>query len=78
MKQATGQAPMPDDSARRERGSALRIAGWLVLLANVMVLFYLPAAQKLGRQRPHEIAIGLLVVLGVALLFTGARMRRPN
>lgn len=78
MKQATGQAQVPDDSARRERGAALRIAGWLVLLANIMVLFYLPAAQKLGRERPYEIAIGVLVVVGVALLFTGARMRRAK
>jgi hypothetical protein len=78
MKEATGQARVPDEAARRERGSALRIAGWLVLLANIMVLFYLPAAQKLGRERPYEIAIGVLVVVGVALLFTGARMRRPN
>ena len=67
---------MPDDSARRERAAALRITGWLVLLANLMVLFYLPAAQKLGRERPYEITIGVLVVIGVALLFTGARMRR--
>ena len=78
MKEATSAARVEDDSARRERGSALRITGWLVLLGNVMVLFYLPAAQKLGRQQPYEIAIGLLVVLGVALLFAGARMQRPN
>lgn len=77
MKQATSEARLPD-SARRERGSALRIIGWLVLLANVIVLFYMPAAEKLGKQRPYQIAIGVLIVVGVVLLFTGARMRKPN
>lgn len=78
MKEATGDSRVPDDSARRERGSALRIAGWLVLLANVIVLFYMPAAEKLGKQQPYQIAIGVLIVVGVVLLFTGARMRKPS
>lgn len=67
-----------EQTPRRERGSALRIAGWLVLLANLIVFFYLPAAQKLGRQRPYEIAIGVLVVVGVTLIVAGTRMRRAD
>jgi len=78
MKQGTKLARVPDQTERRERGSALRIAGWLVLLAIFIVLFYLPAAQKLGQQRPYEIAIGILLVIGVGLLAVGRRMRRAD
>jgi hypothetical protein len=76
MKQAA--QPAPDKQAQRERGAALRVAGWLVLLANLIVLFYMPAAQKLGRERPYEIAIAALIVVGVSLILAGSRMRRAN
>jgi hypothetical protein len=74
----TGTKRVPDQTALRERGAALRIAGWLVLLANLMVLFYLPAAQKLGRQRPYEIAIAVLIAVGISLVVAGTRLRRAD
>jgi hypothetical protein len=78
MNPATKQARVPEQVARRERGSALRIAGWLVLLSNLIVLFYMPAAQKIGRQRPYEIAVGVLVAIGVSLIVVGTRIRRSG
>jgi hypothetical protein len=74
----TGTKRVPDQTALRERGAALRIAGWLVLLSNLMVLFYLPAAQKLGRQRPYEIAIAVLIAVGISLVVAGTRLRRAD
>jgi hypothetical protein len=73
-----GTRRVPEQTPRRERGAALRIAGWLVLLANLMVLFYLPAAQKLGRQRPYEIAIAVLIAVGISLVVAGTRLRRAD
>jgi hypothetical protein len=78
MEQGTRQVRVPEQTARRERGSALKIAGWLVLLANVIVLFYLPAAEKLGRQRPYQVAIVVLVIIGAGLIVVGRRLVRAD
>ena len=75
---APGSKTALDNREGREKGSALAIAGWLVLLANLIVLFYVPAAAKLGRQRPYEWAIAFLVVLGVVMITIGRSMRRHS
>lgn len=59
---------------RRENGSALMVVGWVLVLFAVVVLYFQPAAARLGKQLFGIIA-GLLVAAGLVLNVIGSRMR---
>jgi len=68
---------MPTSEERREIGSALMVIGWVVVLFAFLVMFYHPAAAKLGEAR-FEIIAAALVLIGLVLNVIGARVRARN
>ena len=62
---------------KRENGSALMAIGWVVMLFAFLVMFFHPAALKLGQTRFAWIA-GALGFCGLMLSVTGTAIRRRN
>ena len=52
---------MPSEE-KREIGSALMVIGWVMVLFAFLVMFYQPAAVKLGESR-FQIIAGALVLI---------------
>ena len=65
---------MPSSEEKREIGSALMVIGWVVMLFAFLVMFFHPAAVKLGETR-FEIIAGALVIVGLLLNVIGVRVR---
>lgn len=68
---------MPSSEEGRENGSALMVVGWICVLFALIVMFFNPAALKLGQTRVEVIAC-VLVVAGLLLNAVGARIRAHN
>jgi hypothetical protein len=62
---------------KRETGSAVMIVGWVMILFAFLVLFFNPAAIKLGETRFQVIAASL-AISGLALSWIGAGVRARN
>jgi NADH:ubiquinone oxidoreductase subunit 6 (subunit J) len=67
---------MPSEE-KREIGSALMVIGWVMVLFAFLVMFYQPAAAKLGESR-FQIIAAALVLTGLVLNVIGARVRAKN
>ena len=67
---------MTDLEYRRETGASLMFVGLAVWVAALLVLFYLPAAQRIGHQGIFGWLIGALAALGAVLMVRGWWMRR--
>jgi len=65
---------MPYSEEKRENGSAFMVIGWVLVLFAFLVMFFHPAAMKLGQIR-FEVIAGVLLVLGLILNIAGARVR---
>lgn len=68
---------MPSTEESRENGTALMIVGWIFVLFALVVMFFNPAALKLGQIRIEVIA-GVLVGVGLILNIVGSRIRAHN
>jgi len=69
---------MPSSSEeKREIGSALMVIGWVLVLFAFLVMFFQPAAVKLGESR-FQIIAAVLVLAGLVLNIVGARVRTRN
>ena len=68
---------MPSSEEKRETASAMMIIGWVLVLFALLVLFFLPAALKLGETR-FQIIAGVLIAVGLTLNVVGARIRSRN
>ncbi len=66
---------MPTKEETRESGRAYMIIGWILVLFALLVMFFQPAAAKLGESRFAVIA-GVTVVVGLLLNIYGYRLRR--
>ena len=66
---------MPSQEETRESGRAYMVIGWLLVLFALLVVFFEPAALKLGQSRFGIIA-GVMVIVGVLLNIYGYRLRR--
>lgn len=66
------RAHLEKTEARQERNSAFKIIGFGMVLAGMLVFFFLPAGNKLGQQRGFVTIISALVLLGLALIIFGA------
>ncbi len=62
---------------KRETGTALMIIGWVLVLFAFLVMFYQPAAVRLGESR-FQIIAGALILIGLVLNVIGARVRAQN
>ena len=68
---------MPSSEEKRETGSALMIIGWVLVLFAFLVMFFQPAALRLGETR-FQIIAGILVAAALLLNIVGARIRNRN
>jgi len=68
---------MPTQEETRESGRAFMVIGWILVLFALLVVFFEPAAMKLGQSRFGIIA-GTMVIVGVLLNIYGYRLRRRS
>jgi hypothetical protein len=59
---------------KRETGSAIMIIGWVLMLFAFLVMFFHPAAVKLGEMQFGILAI-VLAGSGLVLSLIGARIK---
>ena len=59
---------------KHENGSVMVILGWVLMLFAFLVVFFHPAAIKLGESRIDVIAI-CLAAIGLLLCVLGARIK---
>ncbi len=62
---------------KRENGSVMMVIGWVLILFAFLVLYFHPAALRLGQLRFGIIAASLAVV-GLVLSVVGVQIRRRN
>jgi hypothetical protein len=60
---------------RRETGGSLLFIGLAVWVADLLVIFFLPAGMKMGRETMFLAVIVALALLGVLLMVLGYTMR---
>ncbi|HUI83575.1 MAG TPA: hypothetical protein VL240_05090 [Candidatus Binatia bacterium] len=68
---------MSTSEEKRENGSAMMAIGWVMMLFAFLIMFFHPAALKLGETRFAVIA-GCLGFAGLLLSIYGVRIRRRN
>ena len=68
---------MPSQEESRERGRAFMVLGWLLVLFALLVVFFAPAALKLGESR-FAIIAGAMVIVGLLLSIYGYRLRKRS
>jgi hypothetical protein len=68
---------VPSSEEKRETGSVLMVIGWVFVIFAFFVMFFHPAALRLGETR-FEIIAGCLFVAGLVLNVVGARVRARN
>ncbi len=66
---------MTDFAERHEHGNCLMFIGLAVWVADLLVVFFLPAGIKAGMHAVFLGIIGVLAVVGLALMITGYGMR---
>ena len=62
---------------KRENGSAMMVIGWVMIVFAFLVMFFHPAALRLGQTRFAWIA-GIMAVSGLLLSLRGTYIRRRN
>jgi len=70
------EAGMVDAEEKRETGGSLMFIGLAVWVAGLLVVFFLPAAVRIGYQGSFAMILTALGVLGAALISYGWWMRR--
>jgi NADH:ubiquinone oxidoreductase subunit 3 (subunit A) len=68
---------MPSQEESRESGRAYMVIGWIVVLFALLVMYFEPAAVKLGQMGFGVIAVAM-VLIGVLLNIYGYRLRRRS
>ena len=68
---------MSSSEDKRESGSAIMIIGWVMILFAFLVMFFHPAALKLGETRFAVVAV-CLALAGLMLSLVGVQIRHRN
>lgn len=68
---------MPSQEERRESGRAFMVVGWVLVLFALLVMFFEPAALRIGQTRFGVIA-AIMVIVGLPLNIYGYRLRRSS
>lgn len=63
------------EQGRRETGGSLIFIGLAVWVAGLLVVFFLPAGMKMGRETMFISVIAALGMLGLLLMILGYMMR---
>ena len=64
-----------DTEQSREKGLSLLVIGGMILFFDVLILFFLPAALKLGHKTAFIALMGPLAVVGLVLIVSGYIIR---
>jgi len=67
-----------DGAQRREQGVAIAFIGLALILVDLLVVFFTPAAFRIGRQGAFLIIIVVLAVIGLGLILFGQNRRRTT
>jgi hypothetical protein len=70
------EARMAEILDKHEAGTSLMFAGLAVWVASLLVVFFLPAAFKVGYHTTFRSIIAVLVTTGVVLMAAGCGIRR--
>ncbi len=68
---------MPSQEEKRETARAFIVIGWILVLFAFLVMFFEPAAIRLGQMR-FGITAGAMIVAGLLLNIYGYRLRRRS
>ena len=68
---------MPSKEESRETGTAYMVVGWVLVLFALLVMYFEPAAVRLGQVRFGIIAVALVIV-GLLLNIYGYRLKRRS
>jgi NADH:ubiquinone oxidoreductase subunit 3 (subunit A) len=68
---------MASHEETRESGRAFMVIGWVLVLFALLVVFFEPAALRLGQSRFGIIAVAM-VLAGLLLNLYGYRLRRRS
>jgi len=66
---------MADADNKREAGASLMFVGLSVVVVDLLVVFFLPAAVKVGRHTMYFGIVAALALVGLALITKGYGMR---
>lgn len=66
---------MTDTADKRETGLSLMFIGLAVWAADLLVVFYLPAALKIGQHTLFVSIITIMAIAGLVLMITGYGLR---
>lgn len=69
---------MADIEEKRELGGSLMFIGLALWVADLLVVFYLPALMKVGRHAIFMGIVGVLAAAGLTLMITGYGLRRKT
>ena len=67
---------MADLEAKRESATSLMFLGLTVWVGDLLVLFFLPAGMKQGKQQVFFAIMAVLFLLGAFLMVSGFLQRR--
>lgn len=67
---------MSDTEEKQEKGGSLMFVGLALWVAGLLVLFYMPAANRWGHQGMFEGIVIVLGALGAVLMGRGWKMRK--
>ena len=73
---STGPETADGGAGKREQGVAISFLGLAILVADLLVVFFAPAAFRIGRQGVFLALILALAVIGLVLVFVGRSRRR--
>ncbi len=69
---------MANAAERRETGTSLMFIGLAVWVADLLVVFYLPAAFKVGQHALFVAIITVLAIVGLVLMISGYGLRKKG
>jgi Na+-driven multidrug efflux pump len=72
----TGDRTADGGAGKREQGVAISFLGLALIVAALLVVFFTPAAFRIGRQGAFIALIVALAVVGLGLVFIGRSRRR--
>ena len=68
---------MANVAEKRELGVTLMFIGLAVWVTDLLVVFYLPGAIRIGQHGLFIVILAVLAILGLILMVTGYGLRGP-
>jgi NADH:ubiquinone oxidoreductase subunit 3 (subunit A) len=70
------EATMADGEQKRESGAGLMFVGLAIWVVDLLVIFFLPSAIRMGRSTGFVLIVVVLFLLGLILMIAGYMKRR--